>query len=102
LTLTDFLAEPHDDHAIREIEDVLDVVADQEDRVTRSAQLSDELKYTRRLSRSQRGGGFVHQQYAAPAHHSPRNRNGLALATGQVTGNYSYARKADAKALDDV
>jgi hypothetical protein len=69
--------------AVCEVEDVVDVVADQEDADAVLLQLFDELADLRRFLRAKRGRRLVHDQDAGIEEDGARNRHRLALAAGQ-------------------
>ena len=73
----------HHANPIRQIKDVVNVVADQEDADAVGLELSDEFADLRRLLRSERRRRLVHDQNAGVEQDRARDRHRLALAAGQ-------------------
>ena len=72
------------DHAIADVQDVGEAVADQQDRHAARAQARDEVEQPADLLRRQRRGRLVEQQHARAELERARDRHELALAAGQV------------------
>ena len=75
----DNLAVLHYRHAISEMEDVMNVVADQEDTDTFALKLLDQLANLRRFLWPKCGRGLVHDQNACVEEDRPGDGHGLAL-----------------------
>ena len=73
----------HDRDAVREVEDVVDVVADEEDADALALQLADEVTHLRGLGRPKGGGGLVHDEDARVEVDRPGDGHGLALPAGE-------------------
>ncbi|EAU64988.1 hypothetical protein STIAU_5981 [Stigmatella aurantiaca DW4/3-1] len=77
------LAQPHHDDPVGHGEHVHQVVADDNDRQPLLAQPADEVQHLPRLGHAERRRGLIQEHHLRLAHHRPRHRDGLALATGQ-------------------
>ena len=82
-TVPDELALEHDADPVRQVEHVVDVVADQEDADALGLQLADELADLRGLGRPERRGRLVHDQDPGVEVDRAGDRHRLALAAGQ-------------------
>ena len=79
----DDLAVVHDAHAVCQVVDVVDVVADQEDADPLALQLPDEVPDLGGLGRPEGRGGLIHDQDLRVEIHRAGDRHGLALAAGE-------------------
>ena len=82
----------HHADPVGQVEDVVDVVADQEDADALVLELPDEVADLRGLGRSERRGRFVHDQDPGVEVDRAGDGHGLALAAGQ--GLDGHARSA--------
>jgi hypothetical protein len=73
----------HDADPIRQVEDVVDVVADEEDPEPLVLQLLDEVAHLGRLGGAERGGRLVHDHDPCVEVHGARDGHGLALPAGE-------------------
>ena len=74
----------HDADPVGQVEDVVDVVADQEDADALVLQLADEVADLGGLRRAEGRGRLVHDHDPGVEVDGPRDRDGLALTSGQV------------------
>ena len=73
----------HDADPVGQVEDVVDVVADEEDADALVLELADQVADLRRLGRAERGRRLVHDQDAGVEVDRARDGHGLALPAGQ-------------------
>ena len=73
----------HDTNAVRQIEDVVNVVADQKNAKSVGFELTDEIGDLRGLLRTERRSRLVHDQNLRIEQDGARDRHRLALAAGQ-------------------
>ena len=73
----------HDADPVGQVEDVVDVVADEEDADALVLQLPDEVAHLGRLRRPERGGRLVHDQDPGVEVDGPPDGDRLALAARQ-------------------
>ena len=73
----------HDADPVRQVEDVVDVVADQEDADALALQLADQVPDLRRLGRPERRGRLVHDQDPGVEVDGTCDGDGLALPAGE-------------------
>ena len=84
--LADGVDEPavvHDADPVRQVEHVVDVVADQEDADALGLELADQVADLGRLGRAERSGRLVHDQDPGVEVDGPRDGHRLALAAGE-------------------
>ena len=74
----------HHADAVGQIEDIVDVVADEEDADALGLELLDQFADLRGFLRPERRRRFVHDQDAGVEMDGARNRHRLALAAGQL------------------
>ena len=75
--------EPEHDDAVRDREDVGQVVGDEDDAEPALAQAADEAEHLRGLRDAERGGGLVEDHEPGLTEHRARDRDRLALAAGE-------------------
>ena len=92
----------HDADPVGQVEDVVDVVADEEDPDALALQLPDQVPDLRRLGRPERRGGLVHDQDLGVEMDRARDRHRLALAAGEGLDRDREALEVRVQAAHDL
>ena len=97
-TMPTIRAVVHDRDPVREVEDIVDVVADEEDADAFALQLADEVAHLRGLGRPEGRGGLVHDEDARVEVDRPGDRHGLTLAAGERHDRLGEVREVGVEA----
>ena len=92
----------HDADPVGQVEDVVDVVADEEDADALGLELPDEVAHLGGLGRAERGRGLVHDQDPGVEVDRAGDGDGLALAAGQRLHRLREAREVGVEPAHDL
>jgi hypothetical protein len=97
---THLLAAAEDADAVGEAKDLIERVADEQDRPAPVAHPSDQLLHAPRLHHAERGGGLVHQHQPLRPEHGARARHARPLPAGEVPDRLGGALDAHVELVE--